>query len=246
MKFIEFTVHTTTEGSELIADIFWNYTNYGVTVCDVNDIIALQSDNTYIYFLGLHGRRSDAKSERRACKMLPSHRHRGRKHPLHSRRFRAAQRAQRGLCSSARWKLPAARSRGTTGSTYGKTLPPLAHRQKGGGLPRVDPLRTQGRGSHRHAGFQHGVRTGEHETTSMCLELLQEYLKEGDTVVDRRLRQRHFGIAALKLGAKFAYMTDIDYVAVKSATHNCKRNGVADRAKVALSDLLETRTCAAK
>ena len=44
MKFIEFTVHTTTEGSELIADIFWNYTNYGVTVCDVNDIIALQSD----------------------------------------------------------------------------------------------------------------------------------------------------------------------------------------------------------
>ena len=44
MKFIEFTVHTTTEGSELIADIFWNYTNYGVTVCDYNDIVALQSD----------------------------------------------------------------------------------------------------------------------------------------------------------------------------------------------------------
>ena len=44
MKFIEFTVHTTTEGSELVADIFWNYTNYGVTVCDYNDIVALQSD----------------------------------------------------------------------------------------------------------------------------------------------------------------------------------------------------------
>ena len=44
MKFIELTVHTTSEGSELVADIFWNYTNYGVTVCDVNDIIALQND----------------------------------------------------------------------------------------------------------------------------------------------------------------------------------------------------------
>ena len=81
--------------------------------------------------------------------------------------------------------------------------------------------------------------TGEHETTSMCLELLQEYLKEGDTVVDVGCGSGILGIAALKLGAKFAYMTDIDYVAVKSATHNCERNGVADRAKVALSDLLE-------
>lgn len=44
MKFIEYTIHTTTEGSELISDIFWNYTNYGVTICDVNDIIALQKD----------------------------------------------------------------------------------------------------------------------------------------------------------------------------------------------------------
>ena len=32
MKFIELTAHTTTEGSELDADIFWHYTNYGVTV----------------------------------------------------------------------------------------------------------------------------------------------------------------------------------------------------------------------
>ena len=34
-------------------------------------------------------------------------------------------------------------------------------------------------------------------------------------------------------------MTDIDYVAVKSATHNSELNSVADRAKIDLSDLLE-------
>ena len=34
-------------------------------------------------------------------------------------------------------------------------------------------------------------------------------------------------------------MADIDYVAVKSAAHNCALNGVAERAKIDLSDLLE-------
>ena len=44
MKFIEWTVHTTTAGSDLVADVLWDHTNYGVTVCDINDVIALQSD----------------------------------------------------------------------------------------------------------------------------------------------------------------------------------------------------------
>ena len=47
------------------------------------------------------------------------------------------------------------------------------------------------------------------------------------------------GIAAVKLGAELAYLTDIDYVAVRSAEHNSALNGTADRTKVALSDLLE-------
>ena len=34
-------------------------------------------------------------------------------------------------------------------------------------------------------------------------------------------------------------MTDIDYVAVRSAEHNAALNGVAERVKIALSDLLE-------
>ena len=83
------------------------------------------------------------------------------------------------------------------------------------------------------------VGTGEHETTSMCLELLQETMKEGDTMIDVGCGSGILGIAGVKLGAKFAYLTDIDYVAVKSATHNAALNGVQDKVKVALSDLLE-------
>jgi ribosomal protein L11 methyltransferase len=43
MKYIELTIHTTTEASEIISDIMWNYTDYGVTICDREDIIALQT-----------------------------------------------------------------------------------------------------------------------------------------------------------------------------------------------------------
>jgi ribosomal protein L11 methyltransferase len=49
MKYIELTIHTTTEASEIISDIMWGYTDYGVTICDRADIIALQTakDSTY-------------------------------------------------------------------------------------------------------------------------------------------------------------------------------------------------------
>ncbi len=43
MKYIELTIHTTTEASEIISDVMWNYTDYGVTICDRADIIALQT-----------------------------------------------------------------------------------------------------------------------------------------------------------------------------------------------------------
>lgn len=44
MKFTELTIHTTSEGSELVADILWRYTNYGVAISDVKDVIALQQN----------------------------------------------------------------------------------------------------------------------------------------------------------------------------------------------------------
>ncbi len=43
MKYIELTVHTTSEASELVSDIMWNYTEFGVSICDRADIIALQT-----------------------------------------------------------------------------------------------------------------------------------------------------------------------------------------------------------
>ena len=43
------------------------------------------------------------------------------------------------------------------------------------------------------------------------------------------------------VGAKKVVMTDIDYVAVKSAKHNCEINGVADKCEVDLNNLLDDK-----
>ena len=44
MKYTEITVCTTSLGSELVGDIFWRYTEDGVAISDVNDVIALSRE----------------------------------------------------------------------------------------------------------------------------------------------------------------------------------------------------------
>ena len=43
-KFIELTVSTTHFGGELISDVLWGYTELGVVINDVEDVIALARD----------------------------------------------------------------------------------------------------------------------------------------------------------------------------------------------------------
>ena len=61
------------------------------------------------------------------------------------------------------------------------------------------------------------------------------------TVIDVGTGSGILGISAAKLGAPKVFMTDIDYVAVKTAAHNCEMNGVADRCEVCLNDLLDEK-----
>jgi ribosomal protein L11 methyltransferase len=61
--------------------------------------------------------------------------------------------------------------------------------------------------------------TGEHETTSSCVELMQDYLTPDSICIDVGCGSGILGIAALKLGAAKAYLTDIDPIAVESAEH---------------------------
>lgn len=71
--------------------------------------------------------------------------------------------------------------------------------------------------------------TGGHETTRLCLEMCEKYLKEGDSVLDVGCGSGILGIATLLLGAESAVGVDIDETAVRTAVENAQINGVGDK-----------------
>ncbi len=71
--------------------------------------------------------------------------------------------------------------------------------------------------------------TGGHETTRLCLEMCEKYMKPGDTALDVGCGSGILGIAALLTGASKAVGVDIDEVAVRTAKENAELNGVADK-----------------
>ena len=79
--------------------------------------------------------------------------------------------------------------------------------------------------------------TGGHETTSLCLEALDQLVRGGERVLDIGTGSGILAIAALKLGAAQAEGVDIDPVAVRTAGENAALNGVADRLTVLVGDL---------
>lgn len=79
--------------------------------------------------------------------------------------------------------------------------------------------------------------TGTHETTSLCLEVLDERVKGGERMLDIGTGSGILAIAALKLGAAEAEGVDIDPMCVRTAGENAERNGVQDRFKVLVGDL---------
>ena len=79
--------------------------------------------------------------------------------------------------------------------------------------------------------------TGTHETTSLCLEALDELVKGGERVLDIGTGSGILAIAALKLGAASAEGVDIDPMCVRTAGENALRNGVQDRFRVLVGDL---------
>lgn len=238
MKFTELTIHTTSEGSELIADILWRYTNYGVAISDVKDVIALQENKVmywdYMDDALLEDRRDVLVKafipEDETAKILPQIRadleelSKNCKDYLSIGTLETSRRLVEGDDWIEIWK------------THFRPL-------HIGGKIVVCPEWI----AYEKQPFEEVIKldsnmafgTGEHETTSMCLKLLQEYITGDSVCIDVGCGSGILGISAVKLGAKYAYLTDIDYVAVESAKHNCAINGVADKVTVAHSNLLD-------
>jgi len=83
--------------------------------------------------------------------------------------------------------------------------------------------------------------TGTHPTTHLCLELLEEVLQPGQSVIDLGCGSGILAIAAARLGAGSVLAVDIDPEAVRTARLNAAANGLARNVHVeqgSLADIL--------
>lgn len=81
--------------------------------------------------------------------------------------------------------------------------------------------------------------TGTHPTTSLCIKLMEENIKEGDRVIDVGTGSGILMVAAEKLGASEIIGTDIDPMAVEVAEENLELNHVdRNKAKAYAGDLV--------
>ena len=82
--------------------------------------------------------------------------------------------------------------------------------------------------------------TGSHATTQLCLEAIEEYTKDGDTILDLGCGSGILSIVACLLGAKSATAMDIDKNAVDIALRNAELNGVtAEKYEAVAGNILE-------
>lgn len=81
--------------------------------------------------------------------------------------------------------------------------------------------------------------TGTHHTTRMCLELIERELRKGDRVADLGCGSGILSIAASLLGAEEALAIDIDPVAARVAAENAELNNVdMSKYRIMIGDIL--------
>ncbi len=68
--------------------------------------------------------------------------------------------------------------------------------------------------------------SGTHETTRLCAELIEKYMKPGSRVLDVGTGSGILAICEVMLGAKEVFAYDIDPIAVRVAKENAEKNGV--------------------
>ena len=239
MKFIELTIHTTTEASELVADVMWEETPHGVAVCDKNDIIALQKDSTVFWDYLDENLSTPAQTDVLVkCFLEPK---------LANAAIRRIMEKIRERQTFAGGEIPFGTLEEVRREIEGddwidvwkKHFRPIHVGERVVIVPEWIAYEPQAGEVIITLDSNMAFGTGEHETTSMCLELLQKYLRAGDTCIDVGCGSGILGIAAAKLGAGKCYLSDLDPIAVESSNHNCQKNGVCESCEVTLSNLLE-------
>ncbi len=85
--------------------------------------------------------------------------------------------------------------------------------------------------------------TGQHETTQLCIRQLRKYVTAESRVLDVGTGSGILGIAAIKLGAKEVFGTDLDENAIIAVGENREANQIGeDRFQAVCGNLIDDRT----
>lgn len=239
MKYVELTIHTTSEASEIVSDIMWGYTDYGVTICDRADIIALQKSKETTFWDYMDDELTEDKPSDVLVKCYIAEDVAPETVGNILRDIALAKERSEGCIPFGTLEDTKRQVDGDDWiDVWKKHFRPIPLGQIVVVPEWIDYTPAQGEkvvllDSNMAFG------TGEHETTSMCVELMQEYISPDSVCIDVGCGSGILGISAVKLGAKKAYLTDIDPIAVESSLHNGKLNGVSEKIVVAHSNLLD-------
>ncbi len=234
-KFWELTVSTTHEASELVSDLLWQYSDQGVAVSDVQDVIDLErqgkswdyadqsiytADKTVLIkaFFPYAEKHKLAQIEKDLVLLKQNS-------PFNVGSLETTKREIDGDKWREQWKEH------FKPIHIGKVVivPEWIKYQ-----PSADEIVVL-------LDSNMAFGTGEHETTSMCVEMLAKYVNANDTVIDVGCGSGILGITASKLGAKQVVMTDIDECAVIATNHNMTLNDIQN-GEVLLKNLLDDTT----
>ncbi len=235
MKYTEITVCTTSLGSELVGDIFWRYTEDGVAISDVNDVIALSREKKGTWDYIEENLLAPAPV---LCKgYVPAG---------DGERVKKIEEELRALKESAAVDVGTLEvgKREVEGDAWVETWKAHFRPFHIGEVvvcpAWIDYAPKAGETTVKIDSFM-AFGTGEHETTAMCVELLQEFVEKDSAVIDVGCGSGILGITAALLGAKDVLMTDIDECAVTAAKRNAELNGVKN-CRAELKNLLDDET----
>jgi len=79
--------------------------------------------------------------------------------------------------------------------------------------------------------------TGDHQTTKICLQFIEKYIKPGMKVLDAGSGTAILGIAAAKLGAEKTIAFDIDDWCYENGIENTQLNNVVDKVEIRKCEL---------
>ena len=230
-KFWELTVSTTHEGSELVSDLLWQRTDLGVAISDIQDVIDLERSGRAWDYADESIYKADKTVLVKAFFPFDSNELGEVERDLATLKQNAV--INVGSLETAKRQIDGDLWR----EQWKEHFKPI-HIGRVVIVPEWIDYTAKDGEIKVLLDSNMAFGTGEHETTSMCVEFLDKYVKSKDVVIDVGCGSGILGITAEKLGAKQVIMTDIDECAVTATTHNMQLNGTKN-GEVMLKNLLD-------